>query len=104
MPRVKNSNTPNAPNTPRASNAASKGKNTNKNTSGLEKFSRARDVVLARHGITDLTGEIRKVYEAAQLKGFDGWRNARDTALKNFRFPDGYASLMQEAKREFSKL
>ena len=103
MPPVKNANTPNAPNTPRASNVVGKGKN-DKNTSGLEKFSRARDVVLVRHGITDLTGEIRKVYNAAELKGFDGWRNARDIALKNFRFPDGYASLMQEAKREFSKL
>ena len=95
-PRVKNTNVKN--------NVKNNNNTVKKNTSGLEKFGKARDAVLVRHGIPDLTAAIRKEYDSLGLKGFDGWRTARDVALKNYKFPDGYKSLLDEAKREFSKL
>lgn len=78
-----------------------------KNTSGLEKFARARDAVLARKGFktfNEFTEATRRTYNTNNLSGFDGWRTARDITLKNAHFPEGYTSLMAESKKEFARM
>jgi len=79
-----------------------------RNTTGLEKFAKARDIVLKKKGgfpnFKAFTAAIRAIYDAQKLGGFDGWRKARDTALKRAGFKNGYATLMSDAKAEFAKM
>jgi hypothetical protein len=77
-----------------------------RNTEGLEKFAKARDIALKKLGFPTFqhfTAAIRAVYDKQSDKGFDGWRKARDMALKKVGVKD-YTGLMMLSKKEFSKL
>jgi hypothetical protein len=77
-----------------------------RNTDGLKKFTKARDLTLKKLGFptfAHFTAAIRAVYDKQPEKGFDGWRKARDTALKKVGVKD-YAALLELSKQKFSKL
>lgn len=77
-----------------------------KNTKGLEKFTKARDIALKKLGFPTyaaFTASIRVVYDKQTEKGFDGWRKARDATLKKAGVKN-YAGLMVLSKKEFATL
>ena len=77
-----------------------------RNTDGLKKFTKARDLTLNKLGFptfAHFTAANRAVYDKQTEKGFDGWRKARDATLKKVGVKD-YAALMVLSKKEFAKL
>jgi len=77
-----------------------------RNTDGLKKFAKARDLTLKKLGFptfAHFTAANRAVYDKQTEKGFDGWRKARDATLKKVGVKD-YAALMVLSKKEFAKL
>ncbi len=74
------------------------------NTEGIKQFNKARDAVLLRkYAIRDLEAATRAVYNTQELKGFEGWVRARNTALVKAGVRGGYKTLLAEAKVEYKK-
>jgi hypothetical protein len=75
------------------------------NASGLVLFNKARDAVLAKHGIAGfqgLTAATRRAYPRYP-QTFEGWNQARDAVLVKSGLRGGYAGLMKAAKAEYDK-
>jgi hypothetical protein len=71
-----------------------------RDTSGLKRFAKARDLVLKNHGFNNFaafTDATRAEYARGGFAGFDGWRKARDVALKKAGIAN-YRALLAKAK------
>ena len=78
-----------------------------RDTSGLKKFSKARDIALKARGFATyakFTEAIRAEYGKQKVKDFAGWTVARDIVLIRAGVRTGYKGLMLEAKAQFAKM